>query len=528
MRETLVLLLCCALLGTVFVQHPAATEAAAAKGGRVLSEWCEVCSEVVGALDALLDSEPSQEVVNSTLNLVCRLVFATNPTSLATCEKFVAEYRDVVLFNFEEEVDAGRVCSGLDMCITDPTAPRFPHSAFTTDPSRVAVSWFTYEPTNSSLATWSATPNGPSLGVVQGYSKSYLPAGGYMHHAVITGLKPRTEYYYRVGDKETGLSEAFSFMTAPAQSVPFTVAIYGDMGVHNSRDTVARVQSLVQSRAIDWIFHIGDISYADDYPANIYEYVWNEWFRVMQPITSRVPYMVCPGNHEASCDHQGCEWYSKNFTAYNFKFRMPGLEENGSNSNMWYSLDYSYAHFVSFSAETDYPNAPYSAQFGDQVKWFEADLRAAHARRSPERPWIIVVGHRPIYTSNAQTQGAPSGYAINLQKTFEELLHKYEVDLYITGHEHSYERVWPTLRNQVVQRNYSRPAATAYLITGAAGCTEGLTPWKEEFVPEWSAFRTNTVWGFSTLAVSADRLEWRYLNSADGSLVDSFVLTRGA
>jgi len=150
------------------------------------------------------------------------------------------------------------------------------------------------------------------------------------------------------------------------------------------------------------------------------------------------------------------------------------------------------------------------------------------------------------------------------EQAFEELLHRYEVDLYITGHEHSYERVWPTLRNQVVQRNYSRPAATAYLITGAAGvrppparppaslesldllslegvvcacavvrvscavaqCAEGLTPWKDEFVPEWSAFRTNTVWGFSTLTVSANRLEWRYLNSADGSLVDSFVLTR--
>jgi hypothetical protein len=42
-------------------------------------------------------------------------------------------------------------------------------------------------------------------------------------------------------------------------------------------------------------------SYADDYPANIYEYVWNEWFRVMQPITSRVPYMVCPGTLHTSC-----------------------------------------------------------------------------------------------------------------------------------------------------------------------------------------------------------------------------------
>lgn len=27
-----------------------------------------------------------------------------------------------------------------------------------------------------------------------------------------------------------------------------------------------------------------------------------------------------------------------------------------------------------------------------------------------------MVGHRPIYSSNAQTQGAPSGYALNLQK----------------------------------------------------------------------------------------------------------------
>jgi hypothetical protein len=35
---------------------------------------------------------------------------------------------------------------------------------------------------------------------------------------------------------------------------------------------------------------------------------------------------------------------------------MPG-EESGSNSNMWYSMDYSYAHFISFSAETDYPDA---------------------------------------------------------------------------------------------------------------------------------------------------------------------------
>ncbi len=35
-----------------------------------------------------------------------------------------------------------------------------------------------------------------------------------------------------------------------------------DMGVHNSRNTVQRVKGLVNSSAIDWVLHVGDISYA--------------------------------------------------------------------------------------------------------------------------------------------------------------------------------------------------------------------------------------------------------------------------
>jgi hypothetical protein len=56
-------------------------------------------------------------------------------------------------------------------------------------------------------------------------------------------------------------------------------------------------------------------------------------------------------------------------------------------------------------------------------------------------------------------------------------------------------------------------------------CTEGLTPWREGLVPDWSAYRTNAAWGFSTLAVTGDRLEWQFLSSANGSVLDSFGLT---
>jgi hypothetical protein len=127
------------------------------------SPWCAMCLQVVGMVDEVIDSQPSQEAVEAALDLVCRLLYPSSSPSRTTvypritavnlgqpracvrqCEHFVHEYKNVVLFNFEEEVDAQWVCDGLEVCITNVTAPRFPHSAFTSDPSRVAVSWFTY------------------------------------------------------------------------------------------------------------------------------------------------------------------------------------------------------------------------------------------------------------------------------------------------------------------------------------------------------------------------------------------------
>lgn len=61
--------------------------------------------------------------------------------------------------------------------------------------------------------------------------------------------------------------------------------------------------------------------YADDYAGNIYEYVWDQWFKRMDPLPASLPYMVGPGNHEFSCMHPLCAVYSANFTAYNHRFR---------------------------------------------------------------------------------------------------------------------------------------------------------------------------------------------------------------
>lgn len=69
---------------------------------------------------------------------------------------------------------------------------------------------------------------------------------------------------------------------------------------------------------------------------------------------------------------------------------------------MWYSFNYGLVHFISINTETDFDGAPnnnYTGSvggFGDQTKWLGNDLIQADRERSI-RPWIIVLGHRPLY-----------------------------------------------------------------------------------------------------------------------------------
>lgn len=43
--------------------------------------------------------------------------------------------------------------------------------------------------------------------------------------------------------------------------VPFKIGVYGDMGIDNSEDTIAKVTSRVQNGEWDFIWHLGDIRF---------------------------------------------------------------------------------------------------------------------------------------------------------------------------------------------------------------------------------------------------------------------------
>lgn len=431
-------------------------------------------------------------------------------------------------------------CVGPAQCGVFNCQPKNIHLALTGKTTELVVSWLTIGHPATSTVQY-----GLSSGKLQwsavGKQSSYLESDDgdivmWNHHVVLSELKEDTRYFYRCGDPIAGWSKEFSFKTPPPPptssrtNLNTTIIVYGDMGIVASQNTAPRVAHLAQTGGIDFIYHVGDISYADDYPGGMYEEVWDTWFQQIEPAATVVPYMVLPGNHEYSCDHEGCD-YSVNFTAYNNRFLMPGLA-SGSNTNMWYSFDYANIHFVSISTETDFPNAPEGmASFGNQLQWLEQDLAKANQRRDTH-PWIIVGGHRPIYCSSwgFELHGNPIGIAANIQKAFEEILYRYKVDLVLTGHVHAYERMWPVYRNKSTGYNYDDPKSPVYIVVGTAGSTEGQFHIWVDPQPEWSVIRIDKHFGFAIMEVyqkdNKNILEWRFLTSKEGDIKDKMILTK--
>jgi len=322
--------------------------------------------------------------------------------------------------------------------------------------------------------------------------------------------------------------------------------VWGDMGIDNSADTVARVGAKSATGEWDFVWHIGDISYADDHIFWFQE-TWNTWFTMIQPTMLNVPYHTLPGNHEYSSRDPFLFEDTKDFKVYNTRFRMPqtSLTEK-KNASMWYSFNYGNVHCVAISTETSYPNAPWDVStWGDQMSWLAADLAAANTPAARElRPWVMVSGHRPIYSSSAlySYEGVPEDQpwplpinSATLQKTFERLFIDNAVDLVLAGHVHSYERLWPTAVNAPTQTDYVRPRAPTYIVIGNAGNIEGLTdsdtnPWTysswQQPAPAWSAFRYGGGYGYATLAINGSTsLSWNFHHASDDHIIDSFTIT---
>jgi len=198
--------------------------------------------------------------------------------------------------------------------------------------------------------------------------------------------------------------------------------------------------------------------------------------------------------------------------------------------------------FIAVSTETDFPHAPEGSDlFGaTQLQWLQNDLeKATQLRETNQISWIIVGGHRPIYSSSlgfCNDTGFPISDPRNLQLAMENLFFKYKIDLFICGHVHSYERCYPTYDGKAVSTSYDNPQAPVYIIAGAAGSTEGLSnPTNNTWVqppPSWSGHRYGEGYGYGILQVTEDQInkqdvaQWTFYRSLDNGIEDQITITK--
>ncbi|XP_038622962.1 acid phosphatase type 7 [Tachyglossus aculeatus] len=406
-------------------------------------------------------------------------------------------------------------CSGAE-----PAHPEQVHLSFQGEPGSMTVTWTTW------VAAASEVQFGQAPGEIlplraQGTSSPFVDGGIlrrtlYMHRVLLRGLTPGVRYVYRCGSNQ-GWSRRFRFVALrPGPDWSPRLAVFGDMGADNAQ-ALPRLHRDAQRGLYDAVLHVGDFAYNMDQDN---AQVGDRFMRLIEPVAATLPYMTCPGNHEENY----------NFSNYRARFNMPGDTEG-----LWYSWDLGPAHIISFSTEV-YFFLHYGRHLVQkQFRWLERDLQKANENRA-QRPWLLTMGHRPMYCSNADLDDCTRHESKVRRGLFgqryglEKLFYKYGVDLELWAHEHSYERLWPIYDYKVYNGSreapYTHPHGPVHIITGSAGCEELLTP----FVPNprpWSAVRVKE-YGYTRLHIlNGTHLHLQQVSDdQDGKIVDDVWVVR--
>ena len=171
--------------------------------------------------------------------------------------------------------------------------------------------------TKSILATVKTYSIQDMCGSPANETKRFVEPGNILY-APLTNLTEGVVYYYSFGsdDDNTGFSPVYNFHYGPKSNASTTFIGYGDMGAATIGQNSTRL-ILANMDDVDVIVHVGDISYA---MGN--ERVWSDWFKMIEPVTTKIPYHVCLGNHEY-------DWPTQSFKPLLFTYRKDSGGECG-------------------------------------------------------------------------------------------------------------------------------------------------------------------------------------------------------
>jgi predicted phosphodiesterase len=269
----------------------------------------------------------------------------------------------------------------------------------------------------------------------------------YLHSFTLTGLKPDTQYYFRISRPENHIRNKvdiynagilipefiekdgkplYTFRTAPDGSktgdrpeITFEFCVTSD--IHTEGTNIQGMLTQIQKNAPETRLFVitGDITSHGGL-----ESAWNSFFYQIHHYTladtlPNFALLTIPGNHDS--DHP--ETYA------HYIHTFPHPYENIRKGGFYYTI-YGNAVFIMLdSCNAGQTQAGQGLVSDDQIEWLEATLE----RFAKKHYWIFVCLHHEIYST-----GYKNGMISLYETIYLDLFNEYHVDAVFYGHDHQF------------------------------------------------------------------------------------------
>ena len=321
------------------------------------------------------------------------------------------------------------------------------------------------------------------------------------HSVTFEGLNPNTIYAYRVGDGSIW-SEWIQFKTASKSNEPFSFLYVGD-----AQNYVLELWSRLiregykKDPNASFIIHAGDL--VND-PHN--EDQWHEWFKAGGWIHRSLPSIPVPGNHEYGPLYQDdlADRVKKLSIQWNDQFTLPDNGIKGILETNYY-IDYQGVRFVALNS---------NEMIKKQSEWLEDVLK-----NNPNK-WTIAVFHHPVFSAS---RGRDNKI---IREYWKPLFDKYNVDLALQGHDHSYTRgkVAPYEQNNLSGQNSIGLTGTVYVVSVSGGKMYQLKSNWDDYEASRDKVGSQKQL-FQVISIDGNKLKYKSY-TALGELFDEFELVK--
>lgn len=267
------------------------------------------------------------------------------------------------------------------------------------------------------------------------------------HRLTIKGLFPARTYHYRVVTGSAG-SQDHTISTAVPPETEFTFASMADNRGETTDDDLKdlpkafhNIVDQVISKKPSFVLHAGDIFHAE---WDALDTLYNNFKQATDPLAANTPFLISPGNHEMLNGDPPAG--QDPLTIFDEQFAQPTGPDplnliTAKYPGTVYSFDWGNSHFVSidncrYDASNPHLHGMYQLS-DEELKWLDNDLKDAQSRGVRH---IFVMAHANAFNVGGAENGM-ADYPAE-RDAFWQILVDYDVDAYITGHNHEFNDEW--------------------------------------------------------------------------------------